>query len=111
MLSENEMEIETVPAAAAPVSNAHYFERRSLCVVFCFPKEKLNPPQCFHKLKMNGLRATIERDGRGCLAEPASEGLWWPPDLSQLAACPDVDTGEDVRGEALILVGLPAWEG
>jgi len=61
VLSENEMEIETVPAAAAPVSNAHYFERRSLCVVFCFPKEKLNPPQCFHKLKMNGLRATIER--------------------------------------------------
>ena len=80
------LETETVPAAAATVSNAHYFVRGSLYAVFCFPEEKLNPPQCFHKLKMNGLRATVEWDGRGHLAELASAGLWSPPDLSQQPA-------------------------
>lgn len=44
----------------------HYFERRpahTLFVLFfvCFPKEKLNLPQCFHTVKMKGLGAAIER--------------------------------------------------
>lgn len=79
----------------------------ALCVVLSFPKEKLNPPQCFHKWKMNGLRAAIERDGRRRLAEQTSVGLWpsYSPNLSQLTASHVEAIGEKLRGEALVLVG------
>lgn len=92
---------ETAPAAAAPASNAHYFERRSahmLFVLFCFPKEKLNPPQCFHKQKMNGSRAAIGRDGRRRLAEQASAFV--PQNLSQSATCRDGSSEPQRTSEA-----------
>lgn len=57
---------------------------------------------------MNGLRAAVERDGRGHLAEQASVGLWFPQNLSQSATCWDVALKGDFRGEALIFVGLPS---
>lgn len=86
-ISEKEMlEVVTGPAAAAWVSNAPLFSKKirthALCVAFCFPKEKLNLPQCFHKLKMNGFRTTIDRgNGRRHLAEQASAGLLSPQTL------------------------------
>ena len=57
---------------------------------------------------MNGLSAAVEHDGRGHLAEPASAGLWFPPNLSQSATCWDVALKGDFKGESLILVGLPS---
>lgn len=60
---------------------------------------------------MNGLRAAVERDGRGHLAELASVGLWFPSNLSQSATCWDVALKGDFRGEALIVGGLPSQGG
>lgn len=105
------LEIETVPAAAALVSNAPLFCKKihthSLCVVLCFPKEKLNPPQRFHKWKMKGLRAAIERDRRRHLAKHASARLSSPHpwNLSQLATCHNMAIRGNLRGKALVLMG------